>query len=155
MSGIISWKIRHVGGIEIYQEAIKLAPLSYGEIAVTTAGKLQAKKIFHSVVRDLDDRKVPSRDVIHQIVRKCLEKAGELNFKTIAIPLIGTGLFDLSKKDCWEIILRQTISYLAVNKQGLAEVIVVLYERRTVEELHVNNNLERIDKFGWRALLNT
>jgi O-acetyl-ADP-ribose deacetylase (regulator of RNase III) len=52
MSGTLSWRIREVGGDEIYREARNLVPLSLGNIAVTTAGKLQAKKIFHGVVID-------------------------------------------------------------------------------------------------------
>ena len=57
-------RIQEVGGDEIYREARNLVLLSLGNVAITTAGKLQAKKIFHGVVIDWHSELLPFHEVI-------------------------------------------------------------------------------------------
>jgi WD40 repeat protein/O-acetyl-ADP-ribose deacetylase (regulator of RNase III) len=153
MSGGVSWRILQVGGNEIYKETRNLIPSSLGDVAVTTAGKLQAKKIFHGVVLDRRIDILPFQDVIRQVVHTCLEKANQYGFHSIAFPLLGTGAGCFSVQAVWEITLRQIIKDLSSETQNISEVIVVVYGKTLPEELNVNGFLEKIEKFGWRSLL--
>ena len=153
MNGGVSWKIRQVGGQEIYRETRALVPLSLGDVAVTTAGKLQVKKIFHGVVIDWPSEILPFHDLIRQVVHTCLEKANQYGFQSIAFPLLGTGTGRFSTQVAWEITLRQIIKDLSAETQNVVEVIVVLYGRRLPDELNVKGFLEKIEKLGWRSLL--
>ncbi len=153
MSGGVSWRILQVGGNKIYKETRGLIPLSLGDVAVTTAGKLQAKKIFHGVVIDRRIDIFPFQDVIRQVVHTCLEKANQYGLHSIAFPLLGTGAGCFSVQAVWEMTLRQIIRDLSTETQSIAEVIVVVYERRLPEELDVKGFLEKIEKSGWRSLL--
>ncbi len=153
MSDGVSKRIRQVGGNEIYKEARDLRPFSFGEIAVTTAGKLQAKKIFHGVIIDFGKRKIPSRGLIKQVVHKCMKKASEYKFQSIAFSLLSTGVYRSQTQVCWEASIEQIIRDLSDDNQNVIEVIVALYERRIVDELQVKSYLERIQNFGWRSLL--
>jgi WD40 repeat protein/O-acetyl-ADP-ribose deacetylase (regulator of RNase III)/tetratricopeptide (TPR) repeat protein len=153
MGGSVSYSIREVGGDEIYREASNLIPLSLGEVAVTTAGQLQAKKVFHAVVINFSERKGPSEDVIQQVVHACMKKASRYNFRSIAFPLLGTGTGGFPAKLAWEIILRQIIRDLSDGQQNVVEVILVIYGRQIAKELNIKGILEKIEKIGWRVLL--
>ena len=89
MGGGVSYRIRSIGDRAIYREAQKLVPLSLGDVAVTTAGKLSAKKIFHGVVIDFSTRQGVSKEVIEQVVHTCLKKANQAGYRSMAFPLLG------------------------------------------------------------------
>jgi O-acetyl-ADP-ribose deacetylase (regulator of RNase III) len=153
MNGALSWRIREVGGDEIYREARNLVPLSLGNIAVTTAGKLQAKKIFHGVVIGWRSELLPSQEVIRQVVHTCMERANEYGFQSIAFPLLATGAAGFPIKLAWETIVKQIIKDLSEEKQNVLEVVIGLYGRQIVEKLKINSFLEKLEKVGWQAFL--
>lgn len=127
MGGGVSYRIRSAGGSEIYSEAKKLAPLSLGEVAVTTAGKLSAQSIFHGVVIDFNTGKGPSKQVIQQVIHTCFKKANEANYRSIAFPLLGTGNGGFPAIEALQFILSQVIKELSDEHQSIAEVIIAIY----------------------------
>ncbi|MEW6491876.1 MAG: AAA-like domain-containing protein [Cyanobacteriota bacterium] len=153
MGGGVSRRIRQVGGDEIFLEARKLTPLSLGEVAVTTAGNLRAKKIFHAVVIDFDDREEPSNKVIQRVVHTCMKKANCYKFSSIAFPLLGTGAVGFPVRESWETLLNQIIRDLSELDSSIDQVFIALYERKVVEELKIKLFLEAIEKFGWKSVL--
>jgi O-acetyl-ADP-ribose deacetylase (regulator of RNase III) len=153
MGGGVSQKILQIGGEDIYREVRNLIPLSLGEVAVTTAGNLRARKIFHAVVIDFDESEGPSDKVIQRLVHTCMKKANRYRFKSIAFPLLGTGAGRFSAKAVWEIMLGQIISDLSDKNQNIIEVIISLHAIKIVEELKIINFLDAIEKFGWKSLL--
>ncbi len=153
LSGGVSWRIRHVGGNEIYRETRNFIPCYLGDIAITTAGKLQAKRIFHGVVIDWLNDILPLKNVIQQVVHICLEIANKNRFESIAFPLLATGAGRLPVKVAWDTTLRQIIRDLSNENQKVVEVIIVVYGRKIVEDLKVKNYLERIEKYGWKEIL--
>jgi O-acetyl-ADP-ribose deacetylase (regulator of RNase III) len=130
-----------VGGDAIYRDASKLVPLSLGEVAVTTSGNLMAKKVFHGVVIDFNLSKYPSQDAIQKVVHKCLKKAIEYKFKSIAFPLLGTGLGGFPAKLAWRTMLSQIIKDLSSENQNISEVIIALYGR-AAELLNIKSIFE-------------
>lgn len=152
-AGGVAWRIHEVGGNEIYQETRNLIPLPLGNIAVTQAGKLRAKTVFHGIVIDWRNEILPSEGIIVQVIHKCLEKADEGGFKRIAFPLLGAGASGFSPKVCWEITLRKIVRELSTKPYNLSEVIIVLFEPRMIEEVNVKGCLEKIEKLGWASIL--
>ncbi len=153
MGGGVSARIRQVGGEKIYRETINLIPLFLGDVAVTRAGKLRARKLFHAVVIDFDEGEKLSDKVIQRVVHSCMKKASLYDFRSIAFPLLGTGAAGFPAKVVWEIMFRQIIYDLSTENQNISEVIVAIYERVIVEELKIKNFLEAIEEFGWKSLL--
>jgi O-acetyl-ADP-ribose deacetylase (regulator of RNase III) len=141
MGGGVSNRIREVGGDEIYRNASNLIPLSLGEVAITTSGKLMAKKVFHGVVIDFDLREYPSQEVIQKVVHRCFKKASEYNFKSIAFPLLGTGMGGFPAKLAWRTMLSQIIKDLSSENQNISEVIIALYGR-AAELLNIKSIFE-------------
>jgi len=153
MNGALSWKIREVGGDEIYKKARNLVPLPKGNIAVTTAGKLQVKKIFHAVVIGWRSEFLPSQEVIRQVVHTSIGRANQYGFQTIAFPLLATGAAGFPTELAWKTIVQQIIKDLSKENQNVLEVIIALYERQMVEKLKIKLFLERIKKDGWQTFL--
>jgi O-acetyl-ADP-ribose deacetylase (regulator of RNase III) len=153
MKGALHRRIQEVGGDEIYSEARNLVPLSLGNVAVTTAGKLQVKKIFHGVVIDWRSGVLPSHEIIRQVVHTCMKTANQYRFQTIAFPLLATGAARFPTELAWKTILQQISKDLSQENQNILEVIIALYGRRIVEKLKVNSFLERLEKVGWQTFL--
>jgi O-acetyl-ADP-ribose deacetylase (regulator of RNase III) len=153
MNGALSGRIREVGGDEIYREARNLVPLSLGNIAVTTAGKLQAKKIFHGVVIDWRSELLPSQEIIREVVHTCIGRANQYGFQSIVFPLLATGAAGFPTELAWETILQQIIKDLSKENQNVLEVIIALYGRQIVGKLEIKSILERLVKVGWQAFL--
>ncbi|GEM_PF-539474 len=139
MRGGVSREIRRMGGDKIYRESQNfriLNALSIGDVVVTSAGNLRAKKIFHGTVIDWRLELFPSKNIIQKVVHNCLRKANQYGYKTIVFPLLGTGAGCLDKQIAWEIMLKQIIMDLSTTHQTILEVVITLYGRETVSDLN-------------------
>ena len=147
MGSGVSDRILSIGGRKIYSEAQALRPLSLGEVAVTTAGKLSAEKIFHGVVIDYGRGKFPSEKVIQRVVHTCLEKANLAGYKSMAFPLMGTGTGGFPAMEALQIILSQIIKDLSTKPNTLTEVIVAIYGRaaRVIDIEAVMEELQKLE----------
>ena len=155
MTGILSGKIRSMGGEEIYQEAQSLGRLFIGDIGITNGGNLACQKIFHAIVADYNNSLFPTPEVIKKLVYDCLQIAEELQFQTLALPLLGTGGNGFSPKIAWQITLQEIINYFANNScQYLHEVVIVIYRKEVVAHLNIEETLKQIAMQGWEYLLN-
>jgi O-acetyl-ADP-ribose deacetylase (regulator of RNase III) len=92
MGGGVSMALSCAAGRAVTEHARKLLPLHHGDVAVTTAGKLPAKYIFHAVTIDLDSYSSPGEAVVGKATRRALELADQLAVRTIAFPALGTGV---------------------------------------------------------------
>lgn len=72
---------------------------------------------------------LPTKYIVQQVVRTCLEKAARYGFQSIAFPLLGTGTGRLTAEVALKIILKQIIKELSDGNQNVIEVIVALYGR--------------------------
>ena len=85
----VSGAIKKRGGTEPFRELRKLGVLPLGGAAVTGAGTLPFKAIIH--VAGIGHTWHSSEESIRESVRSAIDKAQELNFRSIAFPLIGAG----------------------------------------------------------------
>jgi len=95
-----------VAGEELEKESrtSKLVPL--GDFAVTTAGKLKAKKVIH--IPTIDYKSGGGKITYQQlssVLEKALEYCNNQGFKKIATPLLGAGVVGLDGEKVKEIIL--------------------------------------------------
>lgn len=101
MGGGVAFALKRAGGNVIEQEAIKACKEEnpqVGDVYITTAGKLDAKYMFHAVTM-----KYPAEPSTIEIVTKCLKsllkKAREKDVKSMVIPALATGVGKVPKKD--------------------------------------------------------
>ncbi|HEU5119425.1 MAG TPA: macro domain-containing protein, partial [Candidatus Nitrosocosmicus sp.] len=101
-------------------------PLKIGEAAVTTAGNLSAKYVFHAITIDYDNMTFASEETIKSATLRCLQLADTLQVSTIAFPALGTGSARFPRKSAAEIMTRTIADYL-FNDTSITLVILSLY----------------------------
>lgn len=128
----VSKAILDRGGEKILTEALTHAPTSVGRVVQTTAGKLNAKYVFHAVTMDYDC----TTDIIK--IRECthhsLMLATKNNSTSIAFPALGTGLGDFPPDLCAQTMLNTTRKYIQEFQNiSLKEIKFYLYDQSTFE----------------------
>ncbi len=100
--GGVSHAIALAGGKDISRQIANLTPVDLGDVAVTTAGKLPQKYIFHAVTIDLEKSRVIDEDlqdfIVRNSVRRCLQLMSVLKLSSIAFPIIGGGTAGIPAK---------------------------------------------------------
>ncbi len=151
MAGGVSARIREIAGPIVVGEARHLAPLGLGEIGVTLAGELQAKMIFHGVVLDYDHNKGPSEQVLGKVIDACFRKANEHWFRSIALPLLGSGAGGLPVDVTLEVILSLLIRKFARCDCSI-EIVTVTIHSNTIEWPEVDGVVRKlIHRLGLRT----
>lgn len=93
--GGVSHAIACAGGCTIRDHARKLMPVDLGDVAVTSAGNLPQKYIFHAVTIDLEKLRVIDDElqdfIVRSTVRRCFQLMTLLKLSSIAFPVIGAG----------------------------------------------------------------
>src|SRR5712691_11316035 len=75
MGGGVSYTISRAAGASLTREARKQLPLKLGDVAVTSAGRLHSKYVFHGVTIDHDTQALADAEIIENTTRRCLELA--------------------------------------------------------------------------------
>ncbi|KAL3864451.1 hypothetical protein ACJMK2_006135 [Sinanodonta woodiana] len=90
--GLLSKSLIKEGGKEIQDECNSSYPngIKYGDIAITGAGNLRCKTIFHVPVTPWDGRE-DSAPVVRDVVLKCLHEASKRTMRSISFPPVGAG----------------------------------------------------------------
>lgn len=115
--------IHSAAGVQVRldcNDIMKGSEAENGEVIVTKAYNLPAKFIFHTVgpiVRDKVTEK--NKTDLKKCYLSCLEKADELNLKSIAFCCISTGVFGYPKKEAATLAVRTVKEYLSDCKSGL------------------------------------
>lgn len=127
MGGGVSAAIRRSAGRAVYQEAQVYVPVRQGRVVVTSAGNMAARFVFHAVTLDYRSAKLPSRDVIGEIIDSCFYHAETLNLKSIALPLLATGTGGFEPDICLDTMFRKLVRLLARRPTCLKDVRIVLF----------------------------
>jgi len=127
MGGGVSAALRSAGGPAVEADAGKHVPVAFGDVAVTTAGRLPAKYIFHGVTIDLERMAHPNADCVRQIVVRCLELGEALRLRHIAFPALGTGTGGFPYQLAADAMTRTIADFLARGPSYVSEVSLVLY----------------------------
>ncbi|XP_041379218.1 uncharacterized protein LOC121391774 [Gigantopelta aegis] len=118
-SGGVASYIAKAAGDDLVRESRdyikKYGDISVTKLAVTNAGRMPCKKVFHAVgprwnaYRD-SEKKVCLEDLLKTILR-CLCAARNLNMTSIAIPSISSAIYAVPKEYCAEMYVRAAKSF--------------------------------------------
>ncbi|WP_075342723.1 O-acetyl-ADP-ribose deacetylase [Tenacibaculum agarivorans] len=91
-----------------------------GEVVITTAGNLPAKKVIHTVgpVYNGGDRLTLEKELLSNCYRNSLQLAKENNLESIAFPNISTGIYRFPKD------LAAKIAIQAVKENPVLEKVI-------------------------------
>jgi len=100
----VAGAIRKKGGPEIQEECDRHGPIRVGEAAVTKAGRLPVRYVIHAAVLGAEPA---SYDTVRRATRSALAKARELGIRTVAFPLLGTGVGGLEAHEVARIMIEE------------------------------------------------
>ena len=129
MGGGVSASILRAGGDVIARDARKNVPCQMGEVIVTSAGKLEAKYVFHAITIDWSQKdEFTVEKSINSIIKKSLNVLSVLGLKSIAFPAIGTGAARYSLEDVAH-FMSMAISEFLSNSDEELEIYIYLMDR--------------------------
>ncbi len=134
--GGVDGAIHRAGGPEILEECKKIREKQggcpTGEAVITTAGKLPAKYVIHTVgpVWRGGDKDEPR--LLANCYRNSLALAVENAVTTIAFPNISTGVYRFPKELAAEIAL-QTVADFLKDEEQIKKVIFVCFDRENYQ----------------------
>ncbi|XP_011806191.1 PREDICTED: poly [ADP-ribose] polymerase 15 isoform X1 [Colobus angolensis palliatus] len=86
---------------------------SVGNIFMTSGYNLDCKAVLHAVAPDWNNGAETSRQIMANIIKKCLTTADEQSFSSITFPMIGTGNLRFPKAVFAQLILSEVFKYSA------------------------------------------
>jgi len=133
--GGVDGAIHRAGGPKILEECKKiraaLGGCPTGEAVATTAGRLEAKFVLHTVGPVWSGGERGEDDLLAACYRNCLRLAEEKGCRTIAFPSISTGAYRFPVERAARIALRTVWEELAAR--NLDEVRFVLFSEADLE----------------------
>ena len=134
--GGVDGAIHRNGGPEILRECEKIVArigrLPAGEAVATTAGKLPARQVIHTVGPFWSGGKRNEAETLASCHRESIRIADELKLASVAFPAISTGAYRYPVAQAAEVAVRSAAEALA-NAQHVREVRFVLYDQAAVE----------------------
>ena len=123
--------IYHAAGEKLLlAERKKIGIMMPGEAAHTPAFNLDAKYIIHTIGPSWIDGNHNEREILNSCYEKSLNLAAELECKSIAFPLIATGVYGFPKDEALQIALAEINKFLLSHDM---KVIFVVFDRKAFE----------------------
>lgn len=127
--GGVDGAIHRAGGKEILEECIEIrnrqGGCKVGEAVFTTAGKLKAKIVIHTVGPRWNEGKSEEKEKLKSCYKTCMEIAEENKISTIAFPNISTGIYRFPKGEAAKIALDVIENW---KSETIEKVIFVCYD---------------------------
>ena len=132
--GGVDGAIHRAGGTAILRECRRIRAERYpdglptGQSVATTAGRLPARWVIHTVGPTWAKTKDKS-DLLRSCYTTSLEVADELGATTLAFPLISSGVYRWPEDDA----VRQALQAPRTAETAVTEVTLVLFDESTLE----------------------
>lgn len=117
----VAGAIRQKGGPSIQRECNEHGPIRVGEAAITGAGDLAARWVIHAAA--MGDEPA-SRASIDGATRHALRLADENGVRTIAFPILASGVAGFDLADAARIMLEAIEDYLANSESAIDEIVL-------------------------------
>ena len=129
--GGVDGAVHRAGGKEILDECIKIrnrqGGCETGQAVITTAGKLPAKFVVHTVGPVWNGGMKNEVQLLADCYTNSLKIALENNVRTLAFPNISTGIYGYPKESAGEIAVKTVAEFLEKNDEIL-QVIFVCFD---------------------------
>lgn len=124
--GGVDGAIHRAGGSSILEESRLLGGCDTGDAKATTAGKLPARHVIHTVGPVWQGGGAREDELLASCHRRSLEVAVELGSRTVAFPAISTGIYRFPVERAARIALHTTAAELE-RHPDIQEVRFVLF----------------------------
>ena len=144
--GGVDGAIHRAGGSAILEECKQILArqgrLPAGQAVITTAGKMQARHVIHTVGPIWRGGSGGEAELLASAYRESLKLAGAEKLTSVAFPSISTGVYGYPLDEASEIAVKTVVSFLSAGT-SIKEVIFVLFDSRTFEAY--SQALEKVD----------
>ncbi len=126
----VAGAIARKGGPSIQRECDEHGPIRVGEAAITGAGDLPVTYVIHAAA--MGDEPA-SRASIAGATRHSLELADRHGVKTIAFPILASGVAGFPLAEAARIMVETITAYLAERPSGIEEITLYGYSAADAE----------------------
>ena len=130
--GGVDGAIHRVGGPAILEDCMKIRArqggCAVGEAVITTAGRLPARYVIHTVGPVWQDGKNRERELLSNCYRNVLKLAVEHDIKTLAFPNISTGIYRFPKAEAAALAIAAVQEFVATDPHSLEEISFVCFD---------------------------
>lgn len=134
--GVCGAIFRAAGEKELQKECEQIKHCPVGQAVITKAYNLKAKYIIHTVGPIYKDGNSDEAKFLKSAYETSLKLAKDYNLKSIAFPLISSGIYGYPKKEALNIAVSTIKEFLAENEM---DIYLVVFDRKAVhlsEELY-------------------
>jgi O-acetyl-ADP-ribose deacetylase len=130
--GGVDGAIHRAGGPEILKQCKEIRTKEYpeglppGEAVITTAGRMPAKRVIHTVGPVYGRGGGEKAALLASCYRNCLRLAVEHGLKTIAFPAVSTGVYGYPLSEAAK-VSSQTIEEFLASNTSLDQVRLVFF----------------------------
>jgi O-acetyl-ADP-ribose deacetylase len=128
--GGVAGAIVRKGGVSIQEESNRVGYVPVGRSAITTAGRLPAKHVIHTVGPRWGEGDEEAK--LRSAIRGTLLIASEHGFTSLAMPAISAGIFGFPKERCARIITGEITSFVAEGPTSIKEIDIYLMDPEIV-----------------------
>jgi len=119
------------GGYLIQEESDRIGYVPVGQVAMTGAGSLPAKKVIHAVGPMWGEGDEDTK--LRNAATNSLLLAHREGFQSIAMPAISSGIFGFPKDRCAEILVQAALDFCQTHPDSpLRDIRFVLIDELTV-----------------------
>jgi len=133
--GGVDGAIHRAGGPSILKECRKIAAeigrLPAGKAVLTTAGRLAAKYVIHTVGPIYFSSSTPPADTLASCHQEAIRIADDHGIRSLAFPAISTGAFGYPLEEAAEVAVPATIKAL-LSATHVLQVRFVLFDKKTL-----------------------
>ncbi|XP_069578385.1 uncharacterized protein [Brachyistius frenatus] len=127
--GGVAAALSKAGGPDVQEESnavVKyLGKIPTGDVIITTGGDLNCKKLLHAVGPVGGQVGGRERELVEKTIQSSLNLAEIMQFKSIAIPCISSGLFGVPVTVCSEAIVTAVKTFGSQGGRSLSEIILI------------------------------
>ncbi|EFA75015.1 Appr-1-p processing enzyme family protein [Heterostelium album PN500] len=89
-----------------------------GTAALTSAGKLNFKAVIHAVAPIWNSNKAECQQLVYSAINNTLIIANKQSFKSISIPVIGSGIYGVPKDIAAKFIVKAVVEFVKEHKKN-------------------------------------
>ncbi|OGO30057.1 MAG: O-acetyl-ADP-ribose deacetylase [Chloroflexi bacterium RBG_16_56_11] len=134
--GGVDGAIHRAGGPAILEECkqivVRQGHLPTGQAVITTAGKMKAKYVIHTVGPIWGGGNMGEAGLLTNAYQNSLELAASRGLSSVSFPSVSTGAYSYPVDSAARVALRTVVNFLR-QETSVKEVIFVLFDSRTYE----------------------